>query len=406
MTGERPVDRGGRLARLFAIALLLPGAALAAEYFYEPRASFHAQVNDNPLLTQEKDTVYGGFTDLQLEFGAATERSSLSLTPRGRIYRFASDDRLDREDLILDLAGRHLFTERLSSGLAFNFTQDTTTTSEAEDTGLVRVRTNRTSKNVSPSLSYALTDRDTLSASFSWTDVAYEETVTRAFTDYEYLNLSGVWQRQFSETSVLFATLFVSRFKTPQTEGETDSIGFQAGFERAFTETLSGRVAVGAIHSEFEFLERIIIPPFIFVRPAESDDTGVLLDFSLTKRFEVSSVTVSYVSSVSPSGRGAQQSQDRWKLLGNYRINERLTALLDVEYLVSESQSAGVGSPALDRTYWRAEPRLRWRWTENWSVVGAYRYVNQEYDTAPDAADSNAVTVSLVWAGDRSSISR
>ncbi len=83
-----------------------------------------------------------------------------------------------------------------------------------------------------------------------------------------------------------------------------------------------------------------------------------------------------------------------------HRFSERLTFLFDTVVFRNETNNNSFNRiNDEERTYLSVDPRLRWRLTRWWDIIGAYRYRYQKYDERDDSASSNAVflTVSYRW---------
>jgi outer membrane receptor protein involved in Fe transport len=59
-----------------------------------------------------------------------------------------------------------------------------------------------------------------------------------------------------------------------------------------------------------------------------------------------------------------------------------------------------------DSRYYALDSRVTWRVSERWTLEGGYRHARQKYDTAPVAANGNAVYVQLGYAWPKLSVSR
>ena len=90
-----------------------------------------------------------------------------------------------------------------------------------------------------------------------------------------------------------------------------------------------------------------------------------------------------------------------------HRLSERLTFLLDTVVFRNETNNNSFNQANDEqRTYLSVQPRLRWRLTRWWDIVGSYRYRYQKYDERSDSAASNSVFVYVTYNWPRESVAR
>jgi len=413
---------------------LLSQGLYAAEYSVKPRAQLSAEFDDNKLLrnsvnTPRHDSVVGSILDISAELAIATETSTLNLTPRGRLARYTEYtetnkignqtlDRpvdLDYDNVYVDFGGKREF-ERVVLEMEGNYTRDTVLTSETladQPSGFRLVNTPHQSISVNPSVTYEVSERNALKFSGSYADVTYEE--APGYSDYTYQLASLTDLHKLTERDEITGTVFYSRFEAPEpdqpltllvTSNQSDNIGFQAGYTRIFSETLKGSIGAGFISSDLEFAQFINLPTGLTeITREKTSDIGLLLDASLEKEFENTTLNGTYSRSVSPSGYAAQDTRDALRLSAIHNFTERLESGMFFDYTQSESQGGGTAGTQ-QRDYLRLEARLRYRLSEYWSLIGSYIYSRQDSDNAPEAAESNAALVSLSYDGQKWSMSR
>jgi hypothetical protein len=114
---------------------------------------------------------------------------------------------------------------------------------------------------------------------------------------------------------------------------------------------------------------------------------------------------LSFSRTVNPSGSGGEVETGNLTLA----IDRQLTPeRLSVRFLAEGYRFKALGSTSssIDRNYYRLEPALRWRWTEDLDVDISYRYMRQRYVDAPDYAAANAVYLAFSYRPTRISLSR
>lgn len=466
------------------MASVLSMSVQAAEYSVTPYASARAEADTNKrLTTQNADTTFGAVLDLGAVFNAATEESSLSVTPRLNIGRFSDDGNnvdQDREDYYIDMTGNHRFNERWSAGAFFNYANVGVVASELDDIGLVVdgsdvfatgnvvVPENFSRQTISfgPSLNYIFSEKDTLSVGASYTDATYDRQDTN-LSDYNNYSVNASWTRQVNITDQLIASVFASKQESdlnqqiltsvgpaPETlVDEFDQVGFTLGYVRQFSETLLGRVSIGVRNTDGQFPDltdfdlnlsaqsAALINPntglpvgnvinrldpllnnqaFLSANPDFLRDsrvvnriyqqgnvsgTGLLLDASVEKQFEKTTVTAGLSRASVPSGQGLTERSEFY-VNAIHLFSDRLTGNGSFRYFSTQSESdltlAGAGA-AIDQI--RLEAGLDWRMTEFWTVGAGYTYRRRSSENT-DSADGHGIFVTLGYNGNRYAISR
>jgi hypothetical protein len=132
---------------------------------------------------------------------------------------------------------------------------------------------------------------------------------------------------------------------------------------------------------------------------------GSVFTGSLESRLQLTNTTFRFSRTVSPSGSGSQvQSGNVYLGIQRQITPERLSAQLIAEgYAI---RALGNTTGTVDRNYYRLEPGLRWRWTEDLAVDASYRYARQRYVDAVDVATANSVNLVFTYTVPKISVSR
>lgn len=309
-----------------------------------------------------------------------------------------------------------------------------------------------------PSITYAFSERDSLRLGGSYTDVTYDRKDT-LLSDYIYYSVNVAWIRQLSETDQIITSIFASKqdpelnFQvlnsvgpSPQSlQHQFDQIGATVAYVHSFSETLTGNFSVGARKTKGDFPDLIdfdfflnpqsaailggsiinrsdpalavllaLDPQFLkdssvvnrIYRQGHTDNTGLLLDLSLEKLFERTTVRASLSRASLPSGTGVTE-RDELSLTAIHLLSDRLSANGAFRYFSTQSESQETLSQGFNQStdQIRLEAGLDWRMTEFWTVGGGYSF----YQISPDAgnsADNHAVFVRVAYNGRKYAISR
>jgi len=397
---------GGAVAGVLAV-----GTVQADEWSATPRVSAGVEHDSNKtLVIRDPISASGVIVDAAVALGWATETSNLVLTPRVRWGRYNEEpDLLDHTDFYLDLASSGS-TERARYGLNGNLTLDSVDTSQtiAEEEGLRRLRrenVDRNRRNLAPSWSYILTERDTasLSGSFTWVDYDESDLLQGGYVDYRYHVLNASLAHAFTERDTVSLIGYYSRYSRDLFDAVTDSVGMQVGYEHQFSETLKGSVAAGAVRSDFSSDADDLLD--------SGDDTeyGQLINASLSQRLERDQWTLSAGRTLSPTGDGVLVRRD--EVRGDYwrQLTERLTGHIGGLLYHDESPTKAGGILRPDRTYGRVELGLAYQLSPYWTLRGQYRYRFEEYDLlggGDDRADSDSFLISIAWQGEKYATAR
>jgi hypothetical protein len=229
-------------------------------------------------------------------------------------------------------------------------------------------------------------------------------------------------------------TVFGSRFETPRssftrvddfdlsltttTESETETLGVQAGWGRAWTETLTSSISAGVRRSDIESVTRQLgqvprqILPGVFVavpvdQRVSSDESsdGLVLSASLSQALERWSWELDYSRQLTPQSNGTEVERDRLQVRLERELQPGLTGFLDGLYY----EDGLVGDNVDDddpRAFARLNLGLRARLSRFWTLNGNVRLRRNEPRNSDDRAESNAVFVSVVYNRDRIAWSR
>ncbi len=391
---------GQRLVRLALFPLmviwLLPAPAWGAEWSLTPRLSMQLEYNDNiRLRTGPHDSVLGRKVGTGAVLAVSRENFTVRLAPRLQISRYPKDSSLDTNDQYLDFSAVRA-TERLTLTLQANLTRDTTLTSEAQETGRFFTNKRRESANLSPSLTWAVTELDTLRLGLSYTSVDYKDSVRTGLFGYNYAVADASLSHQLSETDSVSAIFYASRYRVPDSGSVSTSLGIQGGYTHAFSETLNGTARAGVIMARQKFkLEG---------EPQNERGNGMFFNAGLSKQLEAGSWEAKASRTLTPTSSGYLVGTDEVQLHIRSDLKPRLTGNLSFTGLNKEA--LGSQRTASNRRYARLGAGVRWRLTRWWSLKGDYAYVWQEHENAARAAESNMLMVSLEYAGDKTAISR
>lgn len=286
-------------------------------------------------------------------------------------------------------------TVRSQYGLSASYTEATSRSTALEDTGDFSTQSINRTRLISPSYSYQLTERDTLSLNGS-----YQERLssTTSFSDTETKSVSVGWQHQFSERLSAGFNGTISNYKS---EGiilstDDDSYNLSTSFTYNWSElwAITGNVGARKLNSDRTSVGTEI---------SDSDtSTGSTFGFSAIRTDDINTYTVDLSRDLSPSGTGDVNESDRISSSWAHHISERLSAKVVASY---QETTSALDDSSEKRENIHFSPSLRWQLERNLNVNFEYTYRKQTQESGR-SADSNAVSVTLNYDWDGIRVSR
>lgn len=411
---------------VLAALVLGPASAPAgaAEYYFDPFLALSALYESNPRLREVRDDSAGGVLEAAAELGARSPVSLISVTPTIQEYRYA-DDTLDRTDKELRLGLERSLSSRFKTGLKGALSQVSTLVSEAEDTGVVGSR-NRDTRSLEPFLSWQAGVRDEIVARFSYTDNKYDEedVSSSGLVDHDFRVATLVWNRQWTKATSGSVEAFGSEYRNRIADCRTESFGGKLGLKVAMTPTVTVDGSLGYVSSDidletFNYLSledplqvvtaecRLLPAGALEIVGSRASDSvtsdDVLAGIRLKKDLsQISSVSAGYDRSVAASGRGVQIIRDRYYVMLDQTLNERVKLSIDGSFRDSQSEADKSGSgQGRDNKVTQIAALVRYALSEETYVGVGYRYRwrNQDSGQADAPEDSSENHIALVTFG-------
>lgn len=386
-----------------------------------------ALYESNPRLDDDdEDDAAGLVLDGRLNMKWATARTSLDLKPRARFswYADSDDNDLEDEDYWLDslLSHRTALSEyTLDAGYSTVGVRSSEVESAGDGSGsgsgtVRRADDSRQTFRIGPGWSRRLGARNLFSISGTYTDVDFDkDTLQTGRLPYEYWNGVTSFQRTLTQKTDAGIQLDVSRFESNASgasiDNTSDTYGASLFASHRFNETLSGSAYFGARATDVELKRQqvgtlpgggpLCLSSGIFVVPCteNTDDTNFVGSASLRKEAKRTNFDLSVSRSVSPNSNGGEQVRDTLDAVVSRKLTQRLTGRVGILYF-SQEDVADLTNRSSD--YISANVRLNWQLVKQWSLFGAYRYVNDDDEnlngTSEDATN-HYVFVGVQWQG-------
>jgi hypothetical protein len=314
---------------------LASNGSLAAEWTFSPLGEIVAQTQQNPHLSSDEDAKHelsnGMGATAALGMERRTERTTITLQPVIRAYRYADNNNLDRDEENLNLSLSWL-GEKMSWRAGANAARDTTLTSELGSTGLTQANL-QASENRYP-------DDQTSLENYRYSTAL----VGASYVVSEKLSLS------------LFGTV-----------GQLDGEGHQEN-----TANSSASVQASYVWSPVSSVSASIGQSWS--KTGDQRQRGLLYNVSATRAFEKGSLAFSVGRRQSPSGRALLTEADEANLAFSTQITERLSATAQASYTKRRNVLRQFDIDLERVRYTRTDLGLSWRMTSSWKLglnVGA-----------------------------------
>lgn len=415
---------------LLPVMLLFSSSSHAFDWLFEPDFDTSERYTDN-LRMQIRPTRDNFITTLSpnVLLGYIAENHELKSTFKWNELIYHGESDLDFSEKIANL--NHLFTgEHFKTDLSAQYAEQSSinTQLDIDGTGNLQIQIPRTTRSITPSFTYNLTETDAVQLSYNYTDVAYARqtglNVNRFYSDYTNQQYSGTFTHVFSERFSVNLTGAYAKFSTsgvnPSTLGfdprfgfistESDytqsssTITYQAGFQYSYDELTRFSFSAGMRDTDtnsitnqtFDFLS-IALPNQVNQFEQNFKTSGRVFSASLNRKFERGNLDLSAGQQLSPASTGGQRNTTNFSANAKYNLDERWTAGLDASYLLSEQLSNNGTSINFNRTYITLTPNINWRWTEEVNLGLSYSYRYQKFSTVTDAALGNNVQLQFSY---------
>lgn len=372
---------------------------LAAEYVVGAEFSPTFSYNDNVRLSEEKNGSF--YTQIQptLMLSRAEANSMISFKTGLSVERYTALSELDREDPFANFSAG-FNTERSSYGISASYTERAQRSIAEEDTGDFASNATVESINISPTYNYQLTEKDSVYASYNYSERKYTDTDNNIdnplgtnFNDNKTHTITTGWQRSWTERLTAGLALTYAQYESEgleQSEYDTYNVAFTSSYLLSEKWSVSGQFGYRTLENERTAPNGLKLT---------DKSSGTLFNLATNYDGELNSVAFSLSRSLTPSGEGNVNEQDKISITWSRKLSEVLSFNIDTSY--QESQSAD-SLNTTDREYLQFSPSMSWKLQEQLSLRFGYQYRDQQSSDRP-SAESNMVflTVGYDWDGFR-----
>ena len=381
---------------LFALMMVACSqVAQAAEWSLTSTLNPSATYDDNVFLRENAQSSTHYAMSPTITGSRTVENSDISLSLGYQIDRYTSLPSInDTENPFIRL-NSYYNAERSQYGLSASYVESTSRSTALLETGDFATQSIYRSRTISPSYSYQLTERDSLSLNGSYSERLSSST---QLSDTETKSISAGWQRQLSERLSAGVTAAIYNYKSDGLTLLTDDDDYNLSttFNYALSElwNISGAVGLRKLKGQRKSVTIGIT--------TNDNSSGTTLDFSAIRTDDINSYSITASRALIPTGRGDVNQNDSLSVSWAHHISDQLTANLVGSYYQSTS---AIDNSNNKRKNINISPSLRWQLERNLSLNVNYTYRKQTQDSG-FSADSNAIGVTLNYNWDGIRISR
>jgi len=334
------------------------------------------------------------------------KRATETTTVQGRLrldfIKYAGDtDRLDdlnNQYAFLDIDRRW---ERLTASVAGAYARTNTLVNQQRDpvapdfglgpvdpdAGITTDQARSDEYRIAPRLSYELSERNSLSGEFRYTNKRYQDVDFTRLTDFQTWRADVGFTRELTETSGVKLTAGILDYDAINEDRTYDTTFVTLAYRRSFTERLRGELTVGWRKTDFDTGLR------------DGSNTGGVYRLEGTYTTELDRFSGRIGRTIVPSGGGTVAQRDEIALQWNRDLGPKWNFLIRGRYFKDEtieSLDANLDLGRNEREWVDVVPTISWQFAEDWALAGSYRYRWRQVESEP-SADSNSVFLSLVW---------
>jgi hypothetical protein len=380
------------------LLLSLTASVNAQDWRFYPQVGVGGEWDDNATLSTRTDDIID-LQGLLLEASASLSYQSgttrLDFRPLIVDRSYADDPDFDATEVDARLRYQ-FFGLRSNWRIGGTYNQDTVRRAERfdtdfditdpdqipdDDTGLVSLRGDRIRWEFRPSWSYSWSDVSTVSVRLRHRDVTYEDVLL--LNDYTDTTLSGDYQLDFSPKTKAFIATLIRHYEADNLAGEYDTKGLTVGLTSQLTAKTQMRLRIGAenIESKITSLE-------------ETEPVGEL---SFIRRLETIQLIAQYRRSMASSGIGLISKRDAVSLNLTRQLGERYEAGFGARGYTDSPVARTSDDQVFGRDYIQLSALFTWNITRTFALRTTYRYTILERANVGESANSNEVTVWLLF---------
>jgi hypothetical protein len=259
------------------------------------------------------------------------------------------------------------------------------------DTGYLTFRDRRQLAEITPDITFDLTQRRHLELSADYTRVDYDPVLPGFYVGYGAASAAAAFIQDLTQRETLTFRGRASTYDPQGDFGTTRSYGLEGEWGYHVSQVSAAYVRVGGVRSTFEQVAG--------AAPAPAT-TGVVAGAGMNWTYQLTQLFLDATRSVQPNGTGYTVDRDQLRLT----LTRLFSATLTGQIAGTALRDAPTQSTILfaDRTYATALLGLKWRFRRAWTLNGQYTFASQHFASVPPTTGtSNAIVLSIIYEPNR-----
>lgn len=413
--------------KLIGLALISTKAC-ALDLLFEPDFSLRERYDDNVRMQiHSKNSNLISTISPGVMLGYLSDDNELKARFKWNELLYSENSEFDFSEKLANLS--HQFQNELfKTDLAASYSEESSINTQLDLTGSgdVQVLVPRKTKSISPTITYSLSAKNSLQLGYSFADVAFDRKpglLTNVnYTDYTFQQFSATAIHAYSERLSFNLTGSYSDFKSGnETPGVIDLIpgfivdipvnnGFtqksttftyQGGLQYLFDEQTQLALSAGirdTTTNTSQFTKLLSNGRLLSDSKHSSNSVGHVFSASLTRKHDWGDWSFNASQQLNPASTGNQQTSTSLGIKGRYNFDDRWSAGLNANYLMTDSVSTFNNTNINNsRTYSTLSPNLTWRWTPEVNLDLSYSYRQQEFQSNNQTAIGNSVQLQFSY---------
>lgn len=379
------------------IVLLFSSTSYADQWSIDGRIKQDFAYDDNVRMLQSpKGSIEYKLTSM-LNLSHKTDTSLLYIETSYGIQRYLAMSELDRA-LQHHKIGGNYSTEKSDWSIVASMNIAPSRNTAVEDSGNFDSNAQKTIFSISPSVSYHLTELDTLGLNTHYSQTTYS--TTNFSSNLSHL-VSLDWQRQWTERYSSSVSFSHSSFQSSNTNLNTKLNSQTYNINLSSTYLLSEQWKLfTVVGGRITFSENSLAG-----NGMKSQSKGFLINSGISYKGESSSSQLGFKRSLMPSSQGQLQEQNKLNLNLSYHFTEHLTTSVTASYQLTNRSATNGEKNSRENII--LQPSINWHFLQDWTMNGSYRYRSQKSaGTQNKEVASNLFMLTISYNWDELNLSR
>jgi hypothetical protein len=280
------------------------------------------------------------------------------------ILSYLDESDLNRVNQYYRLDGNHRLGQRWDVLAGFRYYDDTTLNTYLQETGRVVERIDRQYVYAMGGIAYDISTISSIDANYIYEQARYEDDV---FPDYDR-NRVNLRYRHRLKSQQDELSIGPSFYRRTNDLNDTDYASLDLGWERDWSDITNTFASIGARYTTVEDNDG-----------DDEDNWGARARFNLRRQGLASEITFEYYHDLATLVDGTDVNVDNFLLRYDYRLTERFGMGINGRLVFSYDLFSNQNTVA-DNRYYRIEPFLFYRLTEDFRMYLRYSYQNSSQD--------------------------